>query len=69
MLKASKAANRLIESCDDLICAVRENPHVLANIEIKDMPVAPQRNQALQHIGLAGILIAFAKALAVGGFK
>jgi len=69
MLKTSKAANRLIAECDDLICAVRENPSALANIEVNDMPPITHRNQALQHIGLAGIVIAFAKALALGVAK
>jgi len=69
MLKASKAAKTLIDNCDDLICAVRENPTVLANIKIENIPTMPPRNTALQHIGIAGFVIAFAKALAVSGFK
>ena len=72
MQRINDAAKRLMVECDDLICAVRENPDVLKDIKVKNIPEYNRASKPIinyHHVGIFGLAISFLKAISMMGIK
>jgi len=54
--ESTKTHIKLREACNDLICAVKENPHVFKHVELIHHPKPKPLPSSYRHLGIIALI-------------